>query len=158
MVEWHNFVKTSQDSLRVLADLTGGIAVINQNDFSRALQRIDNETSDYYVLGYISSNPDPLQKRRRIEVKVNRPGVHLMHRTEYTLRRPPARRPLAAVFLRPFSHFCYNPDRRGAPNRGAAASRKTLSHTFNEVAVSHAAMQTAPTLYERGRTPVRSSV
>ncbi|CAN5370271.1 hypothetical protein BH23ACI1_BH23ACI1_28900 [soil metagenome] len=89
MVEWQNHVRTSQDSLRVLADLTGGIAVINQNDFSRALRRIDNETSDYYVLGYVSSNPDPLKKRRRIEVKVNRPGVHLMHRTEYTLRRPP---------------------------------------------------------------------
>jgi hypothetical protein len=74
----------------VLADLTGGIAVVNQNDFSRALRRIDNETSDYYVLGYVSSNPDPLQKRRRIEVRVNRPNMHLMYRTEYTLPRRPA--------------------------------------------------------------------
>jgi VWFA-related protein len=90
VVEWQNHVKTTQDSLRVLADLTGGIAVINQNDFSRALRRIDNETSDYYVLGYVSSNPDPLQKRRRIEVRVSRPNMHLMYRTEYTLRRPPA--------------------------------------------------------------------
>jgi VWFA-related protein len=90
IVDWQNHVKTTQDSLRVLADLTGGIAVINQNDFSRALQRIDNETSDYYVLGYVSTNPDPLQKRRRIEVRVTRPNMQLMYRTEYTLRRPPA--------------------------------------------------------------------
>jgi VWFA-related protein len=90
MVEWQNYVKTSQDSLRVLADLTGGIAVVNQNDFSKALKRIDNETSDYYVLGYVSSNPDPTQKRRRIEVKVKRPGANVWSRTEYTLRRPPS--------------------------------------------------------------------
>jgi VWFA-related protein len=90
VVEFQNHVKTTQDSLRVLADLTGGIAVVNQNDFSRALRRIDNETSDYYVLGYVSSNPDPLQKRRRIEVRVNRPNMHLMYRTEYTLPRRPA--------------------------------------------------------------------
>jgi VWFA-related protein len=90
VMEWQNHVKTTQDSLRVLADLTGGIAVINQNDFSRALRRIDNETSDYYVLGYVSSNPDPLQKRRRIEVRVSRPNMHLMYRTEYTLPRRPA--------------------------------------------------------------------
>lgn len=90
VVEWQRHINTTQDTLRVLADLTGGIAVINQNDFRKALQRINNETSDYYVLGYISSNPDPLQKRRRIEVKVTRPGVHAMHRTEYVLKRPPA--------------------------------------------------------------------
>jgi VWFA-related protein len=90
VVEWQRHVNTTQDTLRVLAELTGGIAVINQNDFRKALQRINNETSDYYVLGYISSNPDPLQKRRRIEVKVTRPGVNAMHRTEYVLKRPPA--------------------------------------------------------------------
>jgi VWFA-related protein len=90
MVEWQNYVKTSQDSLRVLADLTGGIAVVNQNDFGKALKRIDNETSDYYVLGYVSSNPDPTQKRRRIEVKVKRPGANVWSRTEYTLKRPPS--------------------------------------------------------------------
>jgi VWFA-related protein len=87
MVEWQNYVRTSQDSLRVLADLTGGIAVVNQNDFSKALQRIDNETSDYYVLGYMSSNPDPTVKRRRIEVKVTRKGANVWSRTEYTLKR-----------------------------------------------------------------------
>jgi hypothetical protein len=90
MVEWQNYIKTSQDSLRVLADLTGGYAVVNQNDFSKALKRIDNETSDYYVLGYVSTNPDPTQKRRRIEVKVTRPGANVWSRTEYTLKRPPA--------------------------------------------------------------------
>src|SRR5215470_5624499 len=66
--EWNAYVRDTQDSLRVLAEETGGIAVVNQNDFDKALKRIDNETSDYYVLGYYSSNPDPLKRRRRIQV------------------------------------------------------------------------------------------
>ena len=88
-VEWQDYVRKSQDSLRVLAEQTGGIAVVNQNDFSKALKRIDNETSDYYVIGYVSTNPDPLKRRRTIDVKVRRANVNVSHRTEYTLKAPP---------------------------------------------------------------------
>ncbi len=56
----------------MLAEETGGIAVVNQNDFNKALKKIDNETSDYYVVGYYSSNPDPLRRNRKLEVKVTR--------------------------------------------------------------------------------------
>jgi VWFA-related protein len=89
MVEWQNYVRQSQDSLRVLAELTGGLAVVNQNDFDKALKRIDAETSDYYVVGYYSNNPDPRKKRRAIEIRVNRPDTSVQHRTEYSLRPPP---------------------------------------------------------------------
>jgi len=75
----------------VLADETGGIAVVNQNDFSKALKKIDNETSDYYVLGYYSTNPDPLKRTRKIEVKVKKPGLNTWSRTSYTLKQPNAR-------------------------------------------------------------------
>ena len=47
----------TQDSLRVIADLTGGFAVVNTNDFAKAMQRIDAETSDYYMLGYSLDEP-----------------------------------------------------------------------------------------------------
>ena len=88
--EWQNHLRETQDSLRVLAEQTGGIAVVNQNDFDKALKRIDAETSDYYVLGYYSSNPDPLKRTRRIEVKARRDGVQVWSRTSYTLRPQPA--------------------------------------------------------------------
>jgi VWFA-related protein len=91
MVEYQHHVRNQQDSLRVLADLTGGMAVVNQNDFSPALKRIDQETSDYYVVGYYSSNPDPTKRRRSVEVRVNKPGANVWHRTSYTLRRASAR-------------------------------------------------------------------
>ena len=70
--DWNEYIRETQDSLRVLAEETGGIAVVNQNDFDKALKRIDAETSDYYVLGYYSSNPDPLKRTRKIDVKIER--------------------------------------------------------------------------------------
>jgi VWFA-related protein len=84
-VDWQNYVTRARDSLRVLADLTGGFAVVNTNDFTAALKRIDNETSDYYLLGYYSSNPDPSKRRRTLQIKVKRAGVDVHHRTEYVL-------------------------------------------------------------------------
>ena len=87
--QWSEFVRKSQDSLRVIAEETGGIAVVNQNDFSKALKRIDAETSDYYVLGYYSKNPDRTRRRRQVEVKVVRKGATVWFRKEYVLKPPP---------------------------------------------------------------------
>jgi hypothetical protein len=87
--EWQDYLQQTQDSLRILAEQTGGIAVVNQNDFDKALKRIDAETSDYYVLGYYSSNPDPLKRVRRIDVTTSRPGLSVWSRKSYSLRPTP---------------------------------------------------------------------
>ncbi|MBP6716187.1 MAG: VWA domain-containing protein, partial [Acidobacteria bacterium] len=89
MQEYMDNVRTTQDTLRVIADLTGGFAVVNMNDFDKALKKIDAEASDYYILGYYSNNPDPLRRRRQVEIRVNRPNVTLTYRKEYTLKPPP---------------------------------------------------------------------
>jgi VWFA-related protein len=90
MQDWNEFVRESQDSLRVLAEETGGFPIVNQNDFNKGLKRIDNETSDYYVIGYYSKNPDPLKRTRRIEITVKRDAARVTHsRTQYTLRPTP---------------------------------------------------------------------
>ena len=87
--DWDTYVRKTQQSLRTLSELTGGLAVVNQNDFDKALKRIDAETSDYYVLGYYSSNPDPLRRTRRIEVKVpGAKGATAWSRTSYSLALP----------------------------------------------------------------------
>jgi VWFA-related protein len=87
--QWSEFVRKSQDTLRVLAEDTGGLAVVNMNDFGKAIRRIDAETSDYYVLGFYSKNPDPLRKNRHLEIKVRRPGVNLIFRKEYSIKPLP---------------------------------------------------------------------
>jgi VWFA-related protein len=87
--EWNAHLRTSQASLRVMAEQTGGFAIVNSNDFSGGFKRIDSDTSDYYVLAYSSSNSDPLKRVRRIEVKTTRAGATVIHRTSYT--RAPAR-------------------------------------------------------------------
>jgi VWFA-related protein len=91
--EWETHQRKEQDSLRSLAEQTGGLAVVNTNDYSKALKRIDAETSDYYVLGYASTNPDPTQRRRVVEIKVNKPddpaGFDLTYRHEYFLKPLP---------------------------------------------------------------------
>jgi len=86
MSDWNAYVRETQDSLRVLAENTGGIAIVNQNDFDKGLKRIDNETSDYYVIGYYSSNPDPLRRTRKLYVKTSRPDVSIKARETYSLR------------------------------------------------------------------------
>jgi VWFA-related protein len=88
--EWQNFVRKSQESLRTIAELTGGFASVTSNDFTKAIRRIDAETSDYYVLGYYSSNPDPTIRNRKLEVKTTRPNVEIWSRQSYSLKLPPA--------------------------------------------------------------------
>ena len=75
----------------MLADETGGIAVVNQNDFDKALKQIDADTSDYYVLGYYSNNPDPTKRRRIVDVKVSKNGQKLtvIARKEYVTKPLP---------------------------------------------------------------------
>jgi VWFA-related protein len=87
--EFQEYLSNSINSLRVLAEQTGGIAVVNQNDFDKALKRIDAETSDYYMLGYYSTNPDPLKRTRQIDVKVKRKDVDVWARKSYSIKSRP---------------------------------------------------------------------
>jgi VWFA-related protein len=87
MSEWMNYIQKSTDSLRVLAEQTGGVAVVSQNDFTKALNRIDAETSDYYVLGYYSSNPIHCAACARSR-STSRGSTSPCSASYYTLRRP----------------------------------------------------------------------
>ncbi len=86
--EWHDNLLETTNSLRVLGDQTGGFCICMTNDYKKPLARIDAETSDYYMIGYNSSNPDPLKFVRKIQIKITRPGVQAEnYRTEYALKR-----------------------------------------------------------------------
>ena len=62
--EWRTYIQKTTSSLRYMAEETGGFPIVNTNDFASELKRIDAETSDYYVLGFYSSNPDPTKRTR----------------------------------------------------------------------------------------------
>ena len=89
--EWSRHMFQTQGTLRMLSELTGGRAIVNRNDFDDALREVDAETSDYYVLGFYTTNPDPTIRTRRLRVEVpGRDGLDIRARTHYTLPRRPA--------------------------------------------------------------------
>ena len=73
----------SQDSLRVLADSTGGFAAVNRNDMNSAFERIVSENSSYYLLGYYPSSDRRNGRFRKLEVRVKRPGLQVRSRSGY---------------------------------------------------------------------------
>jgi len=84
--EIRTYLQKTQSSLRFMAEETGGFAVVNANDFAAEFKRIDAETSDYYVVGYYSSNPDPTQRVRALEITSTRPGVNVQSKRAYSLK------------------------------------------------------------------------
>jgi VWFA-related protein len=86
--EWRTHLQKTQSSLRLMSEGTGGFAVVNTNDFPSEFKKIDAETSDYYMLGYSSTNPDPRRRVRQLEVKVARPDVTVLSRRAYSLKTP----------------------------------------------------------------------
>ena len=71
------------DTLRLLAGATDGLAVIDTNNFDQGIQRIVNDLSSYYLLGYHSTNAKLDGKFRSIKVRVKRPGVDVRARRGY---------------------------------------------------------------------------
>jgi VWFA-related protein len=76
-------LRLSQDSLRVLADETGGFAAVNSNDMRSAFSRILDESSTYYILGYYPANDRRDGRFRKLEVRVTKPGVQVRARRGY---------------------------------------------------------------------------
>jgi VWFA-related protein len=73
----------SQETLATLSTDTGGTAFFDSNDFAPAFQKIQQDTSAYYILGYHSTNPARDGSFRKLTVKINRPDVKLEYRPGY---------------------------------------------------------------------------
>jgi len=62
---------------------TGGASIRNTNDLAGGMARVASESRAYYLLGYVPSDARRDGKFRKIEVKVNRPGVRVRARRGY---------------------------------------------------------------------------
>jgi hypothetical protein len=82
-----NEMHLSQDSLRTLADETGGFAAVNSNSFSSAFDRIVQSNSRYYVMGYYPPTHPRDGKFHKIQVRVKRPGLTVLARKGYASPR-----------------------------------------------------------------------
>ncbi len=77
-----------KQGLVALAEATGGFAFLNSNDYESAYNRIVEENSSYYVLGYPAPQPARDRRFHRIRVAVRRPGVRVQARSGYYDREP----------------------------------------------------------------------
>jgi VWFA-related protein len=81
-------LRLSQDSLRVMSNESGGFATVNTNDFANAFQRIVDDNSSYYVLGYYPTNDRRDGRFRKIEVRVpGHPQARIRARKGYFAAR-----------------------------------------------------------------------
>jgi VWFA-related protein len=73
----------NKEFMRVVANTTGGRAIVGNNAPASQVPVILNENASYYLLTFRSSGTGSTGKFRRVEVKVNRPGVEVRSRRGY---------------------------------------------------------------------------
>ena len=89
------------DGPRVLADATGGYATAAAQPWtSREFDRIIQENSHYYLLGYYPTERRTEGYFRFIDVRVRRPGLRISNRPGYVYRTPKAAAPAPRAAVR----------------------------------------------------------
>jgi VWFA-related protein len=70
-------------TMNQMADATGGKAYVNTNGLKEAVEKAIDAGSNYYSLAYTPTNHEWNGSFRRIQVKLDRPGVNLAYRRGY---------------------------------------------------------------------------
>lgn len=73
----------TQEVMATLSTDTGGKAFFDSNDFSSAFQRMQDDTSAYYEIGFFSTDARRDGSYRRLTIKVDRKDVKLEYRPGY---------------------------------------------------------------------------
>ena len=82
-VQFTNFQNTAH-TFGLLAQMTGGMALVRTNNFDLALDTLANDLSAYYSLGYKPAGEQ--RGDRKIEVKVSNPEYRVRSRTSYVVK------------------------------------------------------------------------
>jgi VWFA-related protein len=71
-----------------LAAASGGFSINTTNDIDAELDKLDQQLSNYYILGFQSNNPERNGAYRNVKVKTELKGVSLKYQPGYQDRRP----------------------------------------------------------------------
>ena len=82
---------TGHQGLEALSDATGGVSVINTNNFGEGLDRVIQRSS-YYLLAYRPTEPFD-GKFHKLQIKVDRPGAKVYTRVGYVAKADAAEQP-----------------------------------------------------------------
>jgi len=72
----------STESLQLMAEMTGGLASINTNNFALAFKNIEKDLESYYSLGY-RAGTERVDRQRSIEVRVKQRGLDVRSRQTF---------------------------------------------------------------------------
>lgn len=86
------FQQTSDEhgTMQQMADATGGRAFLNTNGLKEAVEKAIDSGSNYYTIAYTPTNRKWNGDYRKIQVKLDRPGVTLAYRRGYFADDPSA--------------------------------------------------------------------
>src|ERR1700722_17841652 len=80
----NNLLQQSQDTLFALAGDTGGKALFDTNDLTRGIVQAQQSVSDYYILGYYTTDTAENGRFRRVKVSLSEDqGANLSYRQGY---------------------------------------------------------------------------
>jgi VWFA-related protein len=79
----HRMLVERQSNMQMLSTNTDGVAVMGSNDLDKGMQRIADDLTSYYLLGYYSTNGKPDGRFHEIKVRVKQPGVQVRARRGY---------------------------------------------------------------------------
>jgi VWFA-related protein len=81
--KWEQKTDSEHDTMRQMADATGGRAFVNTNGLTQSVATAIEAGSNYYTVAYSPTNEKWNGGFRKIQVKLNRSGVTLSYRRGY---------------------------------------------------------------------------
>lgn len=99
LVTDHVNLRARNESLRMLADNTDGLALVDNNDLRKQLRRVADDLTSYYLIGYYSTKNKLDGRFHSIKVRAKRPGVDVRARKGY--RAPTAAEVNASITTSP---------------------------------------------------------
>ena len=82
-------LQSSTDSMQMMAEMTGGLASLQTNDYARAFNHIERDLDSYYSLGY-RAGTERVDRQRNLEVRLrNNPNKYTVRSRQTFVEKSP---------------------------------------------------------------------